>query len=192
MAEAQCRSVMQPSDALVCGASLGPVHGDVEVRLALVAELGNAAELAARTAAAPQQQEERGVIVLVDPRLVLNTDHVLTAALRAVNNRRLRQMKTHDLRAELLYCLSPSSNIAQSLAHFGFKADSGALLLVCIAPRAAAPLDAVSLFGRPMVSSGQCLSVASQSFACGRRVPLSALDEFNDSAAIAQVGHSQS
>eukprot|EP01068_Selenidium_serpulae_P008450 Selendium_serpulae@DN4989_c0_g1_i6.p2 len=133
MAEAQCRSVMQPSDALVCGASLGPVHGDVEVRLALVAELGNAAELAARTAAAPQQQEERGVIVLVDPRLVLNTDHVLTAALRAVNNRRLRQMKTHDLRAELLYCLSPSSNIAQSLAHFGFKADSGALLLVCIA-----------------------------------------------------------
>eukprot|EP00762_Andalucia_godoyi_P003090 ANDGO_01131.mRNA.1 EKC/KEOPS complex subunit CGI121 len=65
----------------------------------------------------------------MDARYVLSEFHLLCALNRAISNFEHGKMKTKSLHAELVYCLSPSTSIAQSLSIFGIQATSRSVLV---------------------------------------------------------------
>ena len=71
---------------------------------------------------------------LVNPRLVLGTGHLLLAACRALQARRLEKLKTNNVFLDLVYYLSPNSNIRESLMKYGVQDESSQLFLVTLGP----------------------------------------------------------
>lgn len=68
----------------------------------------------------------------MNPGSLVSLDQVLLGVLRAVEHFEEGSMKTNDLKKEILYCASPSRNIAQALQHLGSQPDMRQLLLVMV------------------------------------------------------------
>lgn len=68
----------------------------------------------------------------MNPASLVGVDQVLLGVLRAVEHFENGKMKTNDLRKEILYCASPSRNIAQALNHIGLRPEMSHLLLVMV------------------------------------------------------------
>ncbi|PHJ25605.1 kinase binding protein [Cystoisospora suis] len=68
----------------------------------------------------------------MNPGSLVGVDQVLLGVLRAVEHYEDGKMKTNDLRKEILYCASPSRNIAQALRHIGLRPEMPHLVLVMV------------------------------------------------------------
>jgi EKC/KEOPS complex subunit CGI121/TPRKB len=94
--------------------------------LALVNNVTNCAHL--------RSQASAGLIeaALLNPRLLCSEFHVLTAVNKAVMRRADNQMKTKNIYSEIIYNLSPSTNISDSFKNFGIRDDSTDVLVVLL------------------------------------------------------------
>jgi EKC/KEOPS complex subunit CGI121/TPRKB len=99
---------------------------DTEVCLGLFSNIHNSAQLKADL--------KDLQCSLVNPSLVLGTEHLLLAACRALQAQRLACMKTNNLFLDLVYYLSGTSNIRESLMKYGVQDDSSQLFLVTMGP----------------------------------------------------------
>ncbi|GMR48993.1 hypothetical protein PMAYCL1PPCAC_19188, partial [Pristionchus mayeri] len=92
------------------------------IRVCLFTDVTNAVEL--------REKVRNGEIdaALIRPELVYGVYVLLAAANRAVHQMAHNRMATRSLSAELIYSLSPSRNISDSLVTFGIAEKSTALL----------------------------------------------------------------
>ncbi|KAL6739403.1 hypothetical protein Aduo_012867 [Ancylostoma duodenale] len=95
------------------------------IRLCLFVDVKNAHELRSKL----RNGEVDAAIIRAE--LVLEPFIVLAAANRAVNQAAHNRLSTRSLAAELVYSLSPSRNISDSLVTFGI-ADTSKNIIVCI------------------------------------------------------------
>ncbi|KEP62561.1 UNVERIFIED_CONTAM: kinase binding protein cgi-121 protein [Hammondia hammondi] len=68
----------------------------------------------------------------MNPASLVSVDQILLGVLRAVEHFEEGSMKTNDVKKEILYCASPSRNIAQALQHLGLQPDMCQLVLVMV------------------------------------------------------------
>lgn len=101
---------------------------------------------------------------IIKAKMVLDPFQIAVAANRAALNFKIKQMVTKNLFTELIYQLSTSRNISQSLATFGISADTRDILVVTICDEGEKQAVEELVFG----------SVK------GKRVPMSRLSEFSD------------
>jgi EKC/KEOPS complex subunit CGI121/TPRKB len=66
----------------------------------------------------------------VNPALLLNLDHLLLACCRALQARNNGNSKTNNVFLDMVYYLSGSSNIRESLIRFGIQEESKEIVLV--------------------------------------------------------------
>lgn len=69
---------------------------------------------------------------VIKANLVIDPFQIAVAANRAVLNEKYGQMVTRSLFTEVIYCLSTSKNISQSLENFGISNDTKNILVVLI------------------------------------------------------------
>uniref|UniRef100_A0A1I8INR0 EKC/KEOPS complex subunit CGI121 n=2 Tax=Macrostomum lignano TaxID=282301 RepID=A0A1I8INR0_9PLAT len=74
---------------------------------------------------------------LVSTELVYDSLHLLTAANQALAHQSESRMATKSIHTELLYCLSPTKNISQSLAKFGMNSSTASVVAVLFHPQSA-------------------------------------------------------
>lgn len=101
---------------------------------------------------------------IVKANLVLDPFQIAIAANKAVLNEKYGQMVTRSLYTEVIYCLSRTKNISQSLATFGISSDAKDILVIFIHN----PED--KEFTEKLVFD--CIN--------GERIPISKLPEFSD------------
>lgn len=104
---------------------------------------------------------------LVNPCLVSSIQHLLSAANRATSNSLSGRMKTRSLKTEILYFLSPSSNIKETLQRYSIQPESRAVLAVAF--------SASQLQAAHQVIQGRC------------EVNLDKLADYSDHAALRQI-----
>mmetsp|Transcript_25643 Transcript_25643/g.44874 ORF Transcript_25643/g.44874 Transcript_25643/m.44874 type:complete len:171 (-) Transcript_25643:4730-5242(-) len=95
---------------------------DSPLHICFYTELVNASEL--------KEHVTEYEFALVNPAFICSIQHVLSAANRAVANRAAGHMKTRALKTELLYYLSPSNNIKETLQRYSIQVESQAILVV--------------------------------------------------------------
>lgn len=95
---------------------------ETSIHFCLYTDLTNAQEL--------KEHVVEYEFALVNPASICSIQHVLSAANRAVANRTFGHMKTRALKTELLYFLSPSTNIKDTLQRYSVQPDSTAVLAV--------------------------------------------------------------
>ncbi|TPX46858.1 hypothetical protein SeLEV6574_g02992 [Synchytrium endobioticum] len=101
---------------------------------------------------------------IVDARLVLDVCQIQLACARALLAQQQDTMKTRSLYSEVLFNMSPSSNISDSLKQFGVSDSTKSLIL---------------LFVGDDLPSAQDLRVADSKIQ-GRQVPISEMDQCCD------------
>mmetsp|Transcript_21609 Transcript_21609/g.30203 ORF Transcript_21609/g.30203 Transcript_21609/m.30203 type:complete len:179 (+) Transcript_21609:48-584(+) len=101
------------------------LHPNRTLHLILYKNVKNAKDLRALLL---QGKEEVGFI---NAELILDEFQVLVAANKAIHYQKLGQMITKNIHAELVYNLSPNTNISSSLKQFGIG-DSTHILLVAL------------------------------------------------------------
>lgn len=106
---------------------------------------------------------------LIRAELVLEPFVLLAAANRAIHQSAHNRISTKSLSAELIYSLSPTRNISESLNTFGIASFSRALIV--------AIFD--DLKGKKMVETAKRIS--------GKPIPLERLNEYADEALIKQI-----
>ncbi|KAI9742895.1 MAG: hypothetical protein M1818_003624 [Claussenomyces sp. TS43310] len=68
----------------------------------------------------------------IDATVVVSTMHVLAAAYRAVNDLVEQRLKTRNVHSEMVFCLSPNNNIAESFRRFGISPTTTSLIVLKI------------------------------------------------------------
>ena len=63
--------------------------------------------------------------------LITSIQHVSCGVNKALQNYASNKMKTDDLFTEIVYCLSPSTRVSESLSQFGVTSETRTLLGVC-------------------------------------------------------------
>lgn len=101
---------------------------------------------------------------IIKANLVLDPFQIAVAANKAVLNLKYKQMITKSLFTEVIYCLSTSRNISQSLATFGITSDTKNILVVTICD----------------VQEKESVQKLIFSSIKGDRIPISKLSEFSD------------
>ncbi|KAF2458289.1 kinase binding protein CGI-121-domain-containing protein [Lineolata rhizophorae] len=66
----------------------------------------------------------------LDATTILSVNHLLAAVFRAVNDMLYGRLKSRNVHSEIVYCLSPNNNIAESFRRFGITESTTALLAV--------------------------------------------------------------
>lgn len=78
----------------------------------------------------------------INPKLVSSVKHILAAANRAIYGFKNDCKKTDSIYSDLVYYLSPSSNIRGALQHFGIQEDSESIIVACFEASTLLTLDA--------------------------------------------------
>ncbi|KAL7746362.1 hypothetical protein RI367_008292 [Sorochytrium milnesiophthora] len=99
------------------------------VHVGLYTDVSNAAQLKQQVMSKSPPADLDNV-VLIDARMIVDIRQCLAALHRAVHQRYYAKMKTRTIGSELMYCLSPVTNIATSLKTFGLSDDTTAVLAV--------------------------------------------------------------
>ncbi|KAG9304974.1 hypothetical protein G9A89_003143 [Geosiphon pyriformis] len=103
---------------------LFPTRGLVHV--ALFKNVSNAAELRERLIA----RDEELSYGFIDARVVLDVFQILVAVNTAVYYEQQNKLKTHNLHSEIVYSLSPTTNITESLRRFGISNTTTGLVTI--------------------------------------------------------------
>lgn len=128
------------------------------LHLALFSEVTNAGDL---KAALPHFD-----CALMSTELLASVQHVLCAANRALFNEFRGERKTKTVYTDLIYYLSPTTNIKESLQRWGVRADSRTVLAVSFSEEGLAQV---------------CKAVE------GRQEPLRRLSDFSDLQKVAEA-----
>ncbi|XP_001606178.1 EKC/KEOPS complex subunit Tprkb [Nasonia vitripennis] len=101
---------------------------------------------------------------IVKANLVLDPFQLVIAANKAALNEKYKQMVTRSLFTEVIYCLSTSKNISQSLTTFGISDDTTNILVILIHKAEGKEIQEKLVFD----------SIS------GERIPISKLSQFTD------------
>ncbi|ORY49839.1 CGI-121-domain-containing protein [Rhizoclosmatium globosum] len=93
----------------------------------LFQNVSNAKELKAKVIAGDPELPQ---CVMVNPALVLSSFQLQTACSRAYMNQAQNNMKTKTILSEILFSLSPSLNIAESMKLFGLSDNSNSIFVL--------------------------------------------------------------
>ncbi|ORZ02233.1 kinase binding protein CGI-121-domain-containing protein, partial [Syncephalastrum racemosum] len=96
--------------------------------VALFRNVKNAAELRKRLIS----QDSSLTCALLEASLILEPLHVLLAVNRAVADEANQQLKSHNVYSEIVFGLSPATNIAQALRRFGINDETKNLMVVVL------------------------------------------------------------
>ncbi|GJJ72398.1 EKC/KEOPS complex subunit CGI121/TPRKB [Entomortierella parvispora] len=103
-----------------------PSVGDIH--LACFTGVRNAADLKERL----QVQDKSLTFAMVESNLIMDVFQILLAATKAAQDNESGKLKTQTLSSEIVYNLSPTNNIAESLKRFGITEDTTSLIAVKI------------------------------------------------------------
>ncbi|KAK7536207.1 kinase binding protein CGI-121-domain-containing protein [Phyllosticta citribraziliensis] len=101
---------------------------DVAVHAALFDHVANAADLRRHLLDGNPDYE----YAFLDVTTILSTTHVLAAVFRAVNDALHDRLRSRNVHSEVVFCLSPNNNIAESFRRFGIQDSTRALLAIKI------------------------------------------------------------
>ncbi|KAF9161962.1 hypothetical protein DFQ27_002021 [Actinomortierella ambigua] len=107
------------------------------VHIACYTGVNNASALKERL----QAQDKTLAIGLVESNLILDMFQLLVAATKAALDERAGKLRTNSVNAEIVYNLSPTNNIAESLRRFGISDSTTSLMAISIGGEAAAVLE---------------------------------------------------
>ncbi|KAG8222533.1 hypothetical protein J437_LFUL004569 [Ladona fulva] len=89
---------------------------------------------------------------MINPALILAPFQIVIAVNKAVLSENQKKLTTRNVFTEVLYNLSASKNITQSLKRFGINEDDKSLVVVAIRKNEISSLDRVL----PLISGDQC------------------------------------
>ncbi|KXS12041.1 CGI-121-domain-containing protein [Gonapodya prolifera JEL478] len=95
---------------------------------------------------------------IVDARMIVDVSQLLLAATRALLNQRHGKLKTRTVYSEIIFNLSPGTNISESLRTFGVRDDSTALLALVLSSSQSPPDDLTPRFAALFSSSSSSSS----------------------------------
>ncbi|KAK7513583.1 kinase binding protein CGI-121-domain-containing protein [Phyllosticta citriasiana] len=101
---------------------------NVAVHAALFDSVANAADLRRHLLDGNPDYE----YAFLDVTTILSTTHVLAAVFRAVNDALHNRLKSRNVHSEVVFCLSPNNNIAESFRRFGIQDSTRTLLAIKI------------------------------------------------------------
>mmetsp|Transcript_8912 Transcript_8912/g.14812 ORF Transcript_8912/g.14812 Transcript_8912/m.14812 type:complete len:198 (-) Transcript_8912:144-737(-) len=99
-----------------------------EIQIYAYEDVGNSAELLSMIGEGTANNN----FAAVDLRYVCSIFHIQCAVSKALLNQQQNAMKTKSLSSEILYLMSPTTKITESLRMYGMKADSRSIAFVCI------------------------------------------------------------
>ena len=99
------------------------LFSDTQIYVGLFREVENAPEL--------KEKIKEMDCCLLNPKLVVSIEHVLLAVTRALQSAANSTSKTNSLFLDVVYYLSGSSNIRQTLQKFGICNESNSVVMVC-------------------------------------------------------------
>ncbi|KAG0237503.1 hypothetical protein BGW42_000713 [Actinomortierella wolfii] len=108
-----------------------------QVHIACYTDVKNASALKERLEA----QDKTLTIGLVESKLILDVFQLLTAATRTALDERAGKLRTNSVNAEIVYNLSPTNNIAESLRRFGISDSTTSLIAIKIGGEASTVLE---------------------------------------------------
>ncbi|KAF8929452.1 hypothetical protein CPC16_001410 [Podila verticillata] len=98
------------------------------IHMACFISVKNAADLKERL----QIQDKTLTFAMVESTLIMDVFQLLVAATRAAQDNDAGKLKTQTLNSEIVYNLSPTNNIAESLRRFGIEEMTTSLIAVKI------------------------------------------------------------
>ncbi|KAK8166657.1 kinase binding protein CGI-121-domain-containing protein [Phyllosticta citrichinensis] len=108
---------------------------NVAVHVALFDQVANAADLRRHLLDGNPDYE----YAFLDVTTILSTTHVLAAVFRAVNDALHNRLRSRNVHSEVVFCLSPNNNIAESFRRFGIQDSTRALLAIKITSTTPSP-----------------------------------------------------
>jgi len=96
------------------------------IHIALFRDLRNAAFLREQLLSGNSAFE----YAFVDASMIFSRTHILAAIFRAVNGHISSRLKSRNVHSEIVFCLSPNNNIAESFRKFGITDSTKDLLVV--------------------------------------------------------------
>ncbi|KAI9859560.1 MAG: hypothetical protein M1824_003726 [Vezdaea acicularis] len=99
---------------------------DQSVHVALFRDVRNGAALRQQLLAGNPEYE----YAFVDASVIVSRVHALAAVFRAVNDFNHNRLKSRNVHSEIVFCLSPNNNIAESFRRFGVTDSTTNLLAV--------------------------------------------------------------
>ncbi|KAF8947974.1 hypothetical protein BGZ47_007112 [Haplosporangium gracile] len=103
-----------------------PSAGDIH--MACFTAVKNAPELKEKF----QNQDKSLTFAIVESNLIMDVFQLLVAATKAAHDNEIGKLATQTIGSEIIYNLSPSKNIAESLKRFGITEDTTSLIAVKI------------------------------------------------------------
>ncbi|KAF9363469.1 hypothetical protein BGX34_004085 [Mortierella sp. NVP85] len=107
---------------------LEAVPGAGDIHVACFSAVKNAADLKERL----QAQDQTLTLAMVESNLIMDIFQVLLAATKAAKDNESGKLSTQSMSSEILYNLSPTKNIAESLKRFGITEQTTSLIAVKI------------------------------------------------------------
>ncbi|KAG0371940.1 hypothetical protein BGX24_000958 [Mortierella sp. AD032] len=103
-----------------------PTAGDIH--MACFSAVKNAPDLKEKL----QNQDKSLTFAIVESTLIMDVFQLLLAATKAAHDNETGKLATQTISSEIIYNLSPSKNIAESLKRFGISEDTTSLIAVKI------------------------------------------------------------
>ncbi|KAF9291344.1 kinase binding protein CGI-121-domain-containing protein [Linnemannia elongata] len=103
-----------------------PTAGDIH--MACFTAVKNAPDLKEKL----QNQDKSLTFAIVESNLIMDVFQLLLAATKAAHDNETGKLATQTISSEIIYNLSPSKNIAESLKRFGITEDTTSLIAVKI------------------------------------------------------------
>ncbi|KAF9922544.1 hypothetical protein FBU30_007330 [Linnemannia zychae] len=103
-----------------------PTTGDIH--MACFTAVKNAPDLKEKL----QNQDKSLTFALVESNLIMDVFQLLVAATKAAHDHQVGKLATQNINSEIIYNLSPSKNIAESLKRFGITENTTSLIAVRI------------------------------------------------------------
>ncbi|OZJ05449.1 hypothetical protein BZG36_01649 [Bifiguratus adelaidae] len=111
---------------------------ETRIHIALFEGLENANELRQRLLASDATLS----FAFIDAAIVVSKLQVLLAAQKALDNEARQTLKTHNVHSEIVFNLSPTTNISESLRRFGISKDTKAMVVVKISQEPTPDIEA--------------------------------------------------
>ncbi|CAG8622364.1 10450_t:CDS:2 [Ambispora leptoticha] len=103
---------------------LYPLSG--QIHIALYTNVKNSADLKKRLLSHDQELK----YAFIDAKVVLDKFQLLVAVNNAVHYEMYSKLKTHNVHSEIVYNLSPTTNISESLRRFGISDSTSEIIVV--------------------------------------------------------------
>ncbi|KAF9901017.1 hypothetical protein EC991_006607 [Linnemannia zychae] len=103
-----------------------PTAGDIH--MACFTAVKNAPDLKEKL----QNQDKSLTFAIIESTLIMDVFQLLLAATKAAHDNETGKLATQSISSEIIYNLSPSKNIAESLKRFGISEDTTSLIAIKI------------------------------------------------------------